>query len=511
MTFGSILFGRAEDAARAACSEMPAFFADLHLDQIIEAITGGKQQYNLKPFFYTPLTDIDSITFRHEVMQDLGDTGLFINIRSFARKMQTMREDLAQADKLSYKHQRDWWCMEAVNAYCEAISSLAGDLTAAPIKSRGFTAFRQFVTSYAQSKVFCSLLRETTELKSDLAKVNYCLLIKGGCIKVRNYDSESDYSAEVEDTFQRFQQGEPKDYRTEFGGRLEMNHVEEQILRYVALLNPQLFARLDNFCATNGSYLDETIRIFDREIQFYVAYLEYVSVFIASDLQFCYPKVSVTSKDVCDFDAYDLALAQKLLKEKSPIVCNDFSLTEKERIIVVSGPNQGGKTTFSRMFGQLHYLASLGCPVPGRNAQLFLFDGLFTHFEREESIATLRGKLEDDLVRIHEILQKVTPNSMVIMNEIFTSTTLQDQIFLSRKVMEKLVELDLLCVWVTFIDELAIFSNETVSMVSTIVPENPAVRTYKIERRPPDGLAYAMSIVEKYRLTRNHIKERLKS
>jgi DNA mismatch repair protein MutS len=77
--------------------------------------------------------------------------------------------------------------------------------------------------------------------------------------------------------------------------------------------------------------------------------------------------------------------------------------------------------------------------------------------------------------------------------------------------MEKIIGLDLLCVWFTFIDELASIGEQTVSMVSTIVPKNPTLRTYKISRKPADGLSYATSIAKKFGLSYDCLRERIKS
>jgi DNA mismatch repair ATPase MutS len=134
---------------------------------------------------------------------------------------------------------------------------------------------------------------------------------------------------------------------------------------------------------------------------------------------------------------------------------------------------------------------------------------MFTHFEKEEDVHNFRGKLHDDLFRLHKTLQEATSNSIIILNEAFNSTSLKDAIFLNTKVLTRIIELNALCVCVTFIDELAALSRTSVSVGSTVKPDNVAERTFKIVRRPPDGLAYAISVAEKYGLTYTQLRERL--
>ena len=489
--------------------EAPDFFGDLNLDQVVASVTATRDDYHLQPFFHAPLREVEAIIHRHEAYRDLEGKPLSDCISAFAQTMRSMRDCLVQAGKLRHRYQKESWFLHAVGIYAGAVIDLQRGLTSADVRSRGFLALREYLSTYVDSPEFTSLLAERKGVEDDLAGVSYCLHIQENRITVSRYDSQVDYAAEVNETFQKFKQGVAKDYRIEFRTYPDMNSVEAGVLDRVALLYPDVFLELDRYCERHRDFLDRTIADFDREVQFYVAYLEHVQRLTGAGLQFCYPRVSDKSKEVSARDTFDLALANKLIPEHSTVVRNDFALTDPERIFVVTGPNQGGKTTFARTFGQLHYLASLGCPVPGSDAQLFLPDMLFTHFEREEHLTNLRGKLEDELVRIHEILRLATPDSVLIMNEIFTSTTLRDALFLGTKALKRLIKLDLLCVCVTFVDELASLSETTVSVASTITPEDPTVRTYKIVRKPADGRAYAAAIAEKYALTYERLQQRI--
>jgi DNA mismatch repair protein MutS len=509
MTFHSIMNLLSVEDAKAEMSEPPAYFADLNLDQIVASITAGKQEYNLAPFFHEPLRSREAIEYRQEVMRDLEDKARFDAITGFANAMRSVREHLGQAGKMHYKYQKEAWLLDAVELYCRGVENLLSELREAKPSSAGLLGFFTFLDEYVASPPFQQLLNEIATLKAKLSSIRYTLLIGAGVITVSGHHEEADYGVEIQADFEKFKQGAAADHIFKFKDFEQMNHIEAQVLDRVALLYPDIFAELDDFAARSKIFFDPTILRFDREVQFYVAYIAHMRHIGGAGLKFCYPRVSAQYKDISVTDGYDLALAKLRADKRLPVVTNDFFLKGRERIIIVSGPNQGGKTTFARTFGLMHHLASIGCPVPGTDAQLFLFDRMFTHFETQEDVHNLRGKLHDDLFRLHRTLEEATSNSIIILNEVFNSTSLKDAIFLSTEILTKIIELNAICVCVTFIDELAALSSTSVSMASNVKPGNVAERTFKIVRRPPDGLAYAISVAEKYRLTYAQLRERL--
>ena len=171
--------------------------------------------------------------------------------------------------------QKNSWFVDAVAVYYEAVRELLADLQQTEPQSRGLRGLRDYLHGYVASDSFKELVLDTERVRTDLGSVKYCVLINGSSITVRNFfEDEPDYSAEVAQTFEKFRQGAPRDYRFKLTEFVEMNHIEAQILDLVAKLYPEVFSYFGDYCVKYSSFGDPTVLQFDREVQFYISYLE---------------------------------------------------------------------------------------------------------------------------------------------------------------------------------------------------------------------------------------------
>lgn len=511
--FHGILYPRSPERVVHAEPLSPAALQDLGLDRVLEEAASGRLTRDV---LAAPLRDEDAVRYRQEVMRELEAPEVHEAVTGFRRDLQAARVRLGGEAPDLFPYARERARLDAAGHYVRAAGGLAAALDRQALASRALVALRARLQRTVESPAFRSLADDCARVAGELSELHYALLVEGRSVTVRPFRAAGDLRQDVETLFGRFVAGPPPQADVRAYLPAGRSRVQAHILRRLATLHPRPFEELTRFAAGHRDFLDPVLERFADEVGVYLDYLAYIAPLRRAGLPFCYPEVGRRGDDgpereVDCRDSFDLALARRLVAEERRVVPNAVTLRGGERLLVVTGPNQGGKTTYARTFGQLHYLAALGCPVPGRVARVGLFDRLLTHFERGERVRDERGRLADELTRVRRILEVATTDSLVVLNETFSSTTLADARFLAGKLLGRLSRLDLRAAYVTFVDELADFDDKTVSVVATVDPEDPEVRTFELVRGPADGAAHALAIARKRGVSYEQLLERLPS
>ena len=211
------------------------------------------------------------------------------------------------------------------------------------------------------------------------------------------------------------------------------------------------------------------------ELGFYVGCINLREVLTAKGEPTCLPDPMPADRPVIEARGlYDLALSLSLGQMRA--VGNDIDGDGKP-LLVITGANRGGKSTFLRSLGQAQLLLQAGMFVPAASFRADVRSGVFTHFKREEDETLKSGKLDEELGRMSAIVDHVDARSLVLLNESFASTNEREGSEIGRQVVRALLERGVKIGYVTHLYDLA----------SSLCAERDGQGLFLRAERLPDG------------------------
>lgn len=485
---------------------LPEFFEDLNLDQLISYIGKGFEEYGIEDYYYRVPGDKETISYRRQILQDM-DPVFEKQIMEFCLAVQKAQLWEGYARQLENRESSAHWHLMAACRYYEALDQLIDVLEEKEQKATGWEDFYRLCQRIVEREEYQDRRNCAMGVMQALSGLRYTLRIEKEHVSVYLGETEEDYVGGLCEKYPHIVQ-KPDRIANLLPGSQESTELEKHIIRYLKKKNQKVFADMMKYYEECPDFLQEDVLRFCREVSFYLAFLQFRHEMEANNHAFCYPEFV---EDVFEVQGgYDLALALSNQEKGKRTVSNDYFYHGRELFFVVTGPNQGGKTTFARAAGQLVYFSLMGLPVPAEKVKMPLFNGLMTHFSVEESTETGRGKLKEELVRLSGIMKHRKENAFVVINELFTSAATFDALQMGKTVIQYFLDSECHGIYVTHIDKLAEESDRIVSMTATLDTEDHRkIRTYKIERRAAEGKGHVETIVEQYGLSYDDIIRRL--
>ena len=250
------------------------------------------------------------------------------------------------------------------------------------------------------------------------------------------------------------------------------------------------------------------------DLAFYLAAVRLMQRLHKRGLALCRPQIAPMTERVCELqEAYSLNLALHQMDHAEAgagIVSNDVHLGDDGRIGILTGPNQGGKTTYTQMVGLCQILAQTGLWVPAARARLSPVDNIYTHYPVEEQAAKGTGRFGEEAQRLSVIFSRGTRHSLVLLNESLASTNSGESLYIAQDIVRVLRRLGARAIFATHLHELAAdlaalnASTEGDSLIVSLVAsrrdsaEESPCRSYKIAPGPPLGRSYAREIAAQY-------------
>jgi hypothetical protein len=317
-----------------------------------------------------------------------------------------------------------------------------GDVNAGRLRSEGFTRFFAMLASELDDDYLAEIQANLDELafrRGTLISAGLGEGCKGGGYVLRRHPEQG-----WRDRMRR---------KDRSGYTFVLPDRDESGMRTLADLNGRGLNGTASALAQSVDHIRSFFQLLRAELGFYLGCLNLRDRLAANDEPVCFPvPVDPSQESLSARGLYDPCLA--LHPDTTRTVGNDVAADGK-RLVMITGANQGGKSTFLRSLGLAQLMMQAGMFVAAESFTASTSSGVFTHFKREEDATMEQGKLDEELARMSGIASQIAPGGLLLCNESFASTNEREGSEIARQIIRALTEADIRIVFVTHLYDLA--------------------------------------------------------
>ena len=477
---------------------------------------GQQKRYKIMDFF---VTDTPTIHHRMDVFEDLMANPavgqLFAEILPNLSDMVDLVREKENDEGGFFQH---FYYVRRLELYVSTVDKIHQVLASTNLCSQGLKTFAQDMAAEYHSEAFQNLkanlheyLQSVKHVKSVTVGINLDNQLRLDDLGILSINEEYFTGGSMMETLLSadFSSNPSRRFMTHFTPVIK-GLPDEQALQvtraFNAAINTVVKRAAGTIRADVAAYLKVcTDKLYGLipEISFLLAGLDFLTTAKAAGVPLCKPKYANDGRGAVT------GLVNLHLLHSQPaaaIVPNDVVFDENGMIYILTGANSGGKTVFLNALGAAQILYQLGLPIPAREAVMAPVENIHVHFPIKETIQSSAGRLEYECALLSKMLKSVTPNSLVLMDETFSSTSAKDGLVLAEEVLKKLSHIGCRAVFSTHIHELAegvgALNSDGQAKIDnlTVATDGSGRRMYKVLRQSPDGSSHAKDIAKKYGL-----------
>lgn len=248
-------------------------------------------------------------------------------------------------------------------------------------------------------------------------------------------------------------------------------------------------------------------RMLRTELGFYIGCLNLGNELASKGQSMCYPEPApLTERQHIFEELYDACLSLRL---QTAVVPNAIDANGAE-LVVVTGANEGGKSTFLRSIGLAQMMMQAGMTVGAGSFRANVCESLFTHYKREEDASMTSGKFDEELVRMNQIADHIVPESLVLFNESFAATNEREGSEVARQIVCALLEKRVKVFFVTHMYEFAHGMYDTMKTGAVFLRaerREGGERTFRVSPGEPLETSYGEDLYQKIFTEDTHATE----